>query len=146
MGKVIFDKIMKTSVYKRHREVILYLFFGALTFLVSVLSFALFHLAIGMNELLANIGSWIAAVLFAFFTNRSWVFSAPAETVSEFLRQAVSFLGGRVATLFVEEAILCIFITMLRFSSMPVKIAAQIVVIVINYMLSKFIVFRKIRE
>lgn len=131
---------------KRRREVTLYLLFGALTFLISVSSFALFHLTMGMNELAANVCSWIAAVLFAFFTNRGLVFEAPTGSLKEFFMQAASFFGGRAATLLIEEGILYLFITVLRFASMPVKITAQIIVIAVNYVISKLVVFRKIRK
>ena len=79
-----------------------------------------------------------------FFTNRVWVFNAPTESVIEFIKQTISFLGGRVITLVIEEVILLLFITILRFPSMPVKGVAQVVVIVLNYVISKALVLRKI--
>ena len=96
-----------------------------------------------MNELVANIFSWILAVLFAFFTNRIWVFDGKTNGAKEFFVQMMNFFGGRVATLVVEEVILFVFITKLGFGSMVVKIAAQVIVIVLNYVISKLWVFRK---
>ena len=119
---------------------LLYLFFGGLTFVISVITYAFFNVSLGMNELVANIFSWILAVLFAFFTNRIWVFDGKTNGAKEFF---VHFFGGRVATLVVEEVILFVFITKLGFGSMVVKIAAQIIVIVLNYVISKLWVFRK---
>lgn len=121
---------------------LLYLFFGGLAFVVSVATYSLFNMALHMNELIANIYSWIITVLFAFFTNRIWVFQSPTEGVRAFLRQMMSFYGGRVITLLIEEAILFVFITLLSFSGLGVKIAAQIVVIILNYVISKLLVFR----
>ena len=145
----IFDKIMHLpglrvfeDFYKKNKEVLLYLFFGGLAFLVSIGTYALFNVLLGMNELIANIFSWIITVLFAFFTNRVWVFQARTDSVGAFLKQMISFYAGRVITLVVEEIILLIFITYLNFASMPVKIAAQIVVIVLNYVISKLLVFK----
>ena len=102
-----------------------------------------FKVSLGMNELVANIFSWILAVLFAFFTNRIWVFDGKTNGAKEFFVQMMNFFGGRVATLVVEEVILFVFITKLGFGSMVVKIAAQIIVIVLNYVISKLWVFRK---
>lgn len=133
---------MKT-IFEKYKEVILYLFFGGLTFLVSIASYGYCNIVLGINELVANVISWILAVSFAFVTNRIWVFQAPTHTFAEFLKQMVSFFGGRVITLAVEEILLLVFITWLALPSMPVKIVAQVVVIVLNYVISKLIVFRK---
>lgn len=72
-----------------------------------------------------------------FFTNRIWVFDGKTNGAKEFFVQMINFFGGRVATLVVEEVILFVFITKLGFGSMVVKIAAQIIVIVLNYVISK---------
>ncbi|MBR1496226.1 MAG: GtrA family protein [Oscillospiraceae bacterium] len=128
--------------YRKHKEALLYLFFGGLTTAFSIAVFALFNAVLGVNELVANIISWILAVAFAFFTNRIWVFSAPAEGKGSFLKQMLSFFGGRLFTLAVEEAVLFVFVSRLRFPGIAVKTAAQVLVIVLNYVISKWIVFR----
>ena len=76
-----------------------------------------------------------------FFTNRRWVFKSYTSSKKEFVKQICSFLSGRIVTLILEEGILLIFITMLDFPSMIVKIVAQIVVIILNYVISKKFVF-----
>ena len=148
--KDIFDRIMDRRImkpfrgfYAAHKEVLLYLFFGGLTTLVSIVIFALFYQRMGINELWANVLSWIAAVLFAYVTNRTWVFSEKADTRAGILRETAAFFAGRLATLGVEELILLVFITWLGLPSVPVKLAAQVAVIVLNYVVSKFFVFRK---
>ena len=148
MKEDIFDRLMRLPVlrifepfYKKHKEVLLYLLFGGLTTVVSIASFALF-IALGLNELIANVISWILAVLFAYVTNRTWVFSSEAETKGAVIKEMASFFGGRLATFLVEEAILAVFITWLGFPAVWVKVAAQIVVIVLNYVVSKFFVFK----
>ena len=144
----IFDKLMALPVlnifepfYKKNKEVLLYLLFGGLTFVVSIASYVFFDVILAMNELVANVLSWIFAVSFAFVTNKIWVFGAPSRTVKEFLKQVISFFGGRVATLVIEELILLVFVTLLAFPSVPVKVVAQVIVIILNYVISKFIVF-----
>lgn len=144
----IFDKLMALPVlnifepfYKKNKEVLLYLLFGGLTFVVSIASYVFFDVILAMNELVANVLSWIFAVSFAFVTNKIWVFGAPSRTVKEFLKQVISFFGGRVATLAIEELILLVFVTLLMFPSVPVKVVAQVIVIVLNYVISKFFVF-----
>lgn len=127
---------------KLQREVLLYLVFGGLTFLISVVTFSVLNVAFGMNELTANILSWIIAVVFAFATNRAFVFTSPCEKNVSFWKQMVSFFEVRTVTLLVEEIILLIFVSMLELPSIPIKVAAQVIVIVLNYILSKKIVFR----
>lgn len=145
----IFDKIMhlpglrKTErFYKKNKEVLLYLFFGGLAFLVSIGTYVLFNVSWGMNESIANIFSWIITVLFAFFTNRIWVFQSRTNGTGEFVKQLFLFYAGRVITLMVEEVILLVFITWLGFSSVFVKVIAQVVVIVLNYVISKILIFK----
>ena len=82
------------------------------------------------------------SALLAFATNRVWVFQAPTHTITEFLKQMLSFFGGRVVTLVIEEIILLVFITWLGFNSMVVKVIAQVIVIVLNYVISKFWIFK----
>lgn len=146
-----FDKIMTLPglrvfgpIYKKYKEQLLYLFFGFLTFLVSIGSYAMLTFSFKLNELVANIFSWIIAVSFAFFTNRIWVFNSSTKSMKEFFKQMGFFFAGRFVTLVIEEVILGIFITLLSFPGMLVKIIAQIIVIVLNYYISKFAVFKKL--
>lgn len=146
----IFDRIMGfrcfdfiRPFYEKHKEVLLYLFFGGLTFVVSIGSFVLFERMMRMPALIANLFSWIMAVTFAYITNRIWVFADVAHKVSGVIREVIAFFAGRAATLLLEEAILYIGITLLGADSIAVKTVGQIVVIVSNYFISKIIVFRR---
>ena len=146
----IFDRIMALPglrifepFYKKYKEILLYLFFGALCTVVSIGSYAALNVGLGVNELIANVISWICAVTFAFFTNRVWVFDAQTEGAGAFLGQMAKFYGGRVFTLIVEEAILFVFITKMGFNSVLIKVIAQVVVVILNYLISKLLVFRK---
>jgi len=149
----IFDRIMHLPglrvfepLYKKYKEVLLYLFFGVLTTVVSIGSYMLFVYPLHIHVLIANVLSWILAVSFAFFTNRIWVFSAPTKGVADFLAQMTSFFGGRVLTLVFEEVFIAIFDTWLGLNSAVVKLIAQIAVMVLNYVISKLLVFKKPKE
>ncbi len=146
----IFDKLMHLPLlrvfdpfYKKHKEALMYLFFGGLAFFLNIILFALFREFMNWNELVANVFAWVLCVLFQFFTNRTWVFDGHVQSAGAFVKQMAGFFGGRVFTLVIEEILLAVFITWLEFNSMAVKIAAQIVVIVLNYVISKLWVFRK---
>lgn len=148
MKEDIFDKLMELPVlrifqpfYKKYKEILLYLFFGGLSFIVSISTYAAFNVGMRINELVANVLSWVITVLFAFLTNRVWVFQSPTNGTSEFMKQMFVFYAGRVITLVIEEVILLVFITWLGFDSMVVKIVAQVIVILLNYVISKVVVF-----
>lgn len=148
--KDIFDLIMSLPIlnifepfYKKHKEGLLYLFFGGLAFFLSIFLFWLFISPFKLNELIANILCWFLVVYFAFTTNRIWVFRAQTNSRKEFFIQMKNFYIGRVVTLLVEEVILFIFITLMGLNSLVIKIIAQIVVIVLNYVISKLWIFKK---
>ena len=106
-------------------------------------TFALFNAWLLLNEHAANVLSWIIAVLFAYVTNRTWVFANRAHGVCGLLAEIGRFISGRIATLALEEALLFVFITLLHLNSLAVKIIAQVVVIVANYVVSKCFVFTR---
>lgn len=148
--KDIFDKLMSLPVlrifepfYKKHKEILLYLFFGVLTTLVSFATFWYLADVLMLNEHAANIISWILAVLCAFVTNRIWVFDAAAKNTRGLLMQMIMFYASRLSTLAVEEVIIYIFITRMELPNMPVKLAASVIVVILNYVLSKLVVFTK---
>ena len=146
----IFDKLISLPVlrifkpfYHEHREGLLYIFFGGTAFFLNIFLFVLFRKKLLINELIANILCWIICVSFQFFTNRTWVFEAKNTTNKKFIQQIISFFAGRIFTLITEEIIIAIFITWLKFPDLPIKIFANIVVIILNYFISKLIVFKQ---
>ena len=130
------------DLWKKYREFILYLFFGGLTTLVSILSYAFCERVLGLDPLVANIISWILAVAFAYGTNRTWVFTEKAHGRTAVLKEAAAFYGGRLLTLALEELLLYIGIKRLHMDSLLVKTLGQILVILANYVISKWFVFR----
>ena len=106
---------------------------------VSWGSFYLFYYPLSLGELTANALSWVAAVIFAFLTNRTFVFRATGNLTKE----AISFFASRLTTLLLEEGWMFLFVTLLSYEAMGVKILGNIFVLVLNYVFSKWIVFKK---
>lgn len=131
------------NIYNRYREQILYLVFGGLTTLISIITYAVFTELADINILIANILSWIISVAVAYATNKSVVFRSDKKGVAQVLNEALSFYAGRLLTLLIEEAILFVFIDLANLPNMPVKIIAQIIIIVLNYIISKVFIFKK---
>lgn len=130
------------QLLQKHQEILLYALFGCLTTIVSVGSFLLFDKVLHIHELVANVLSWVLAVGVAYGTNRRWVFHSKT-TGHDFWIETFAFYGGRLMTLGLEEGLLLIFATWLMFDSLLVKVATQILVLTGNYILSKFLIFRK---
>ncbi len=130
-------------LYSKYKEPLLYVFFGALTTAINFIVFAFFTLLIPWNELIANVIAWLCAVLFAYVTNRIWVFSNKAHSKSGILKEALAFYSGRIFTLLLEEVSIFVFVTCLHANAFIVKLCAQILVLILNYVISKCIVFRK---
>lgn len=131
------------NIYNRYREQILYLVFGGLTTLISIITYAVFTELADINILIANILSWIISVAVAYATNKSVVFRSDKKGAAQVLNEALSFYAGRLLTLLIEEAILFVFIDLAKLPNMPVKIIAQIIIIVLNYIISKVFIFKK---
>ena len=144
----IFDRIMSWRIakpfrpfYDAYKEPLLYLFFGGLTTVLSIGLFWAFTQPLHMNALTANAAGWVLCVLFAYVTNRTWVFQDRAHGAKGILRECGTFILGRVGTLVMEEAVLWLGIDLLGMNSMLVKVFAQVLVVLGNYFISKWFVF-----
>lgn len=148
--KDIFDRIINLRplrplqpFYRKYKEQLLYLLFGALTTIVNLATFAFCSYSLHIKVLISNIIAWVVGVIFAYVTNRIWVFASEVKGGSAVLKEIVSFTAGRLATLLMEEMMLWVGIDLLGINSMVVKVIAQIAVIVGNYIVSKLFVFKK---
>ena len=127
---------------KRYRELILYVFFGGMTTLVDwTISFVLY--AVDCNVHAANVIAWCAAVLFAYVTNRTLVFESRTKGIGSIARELTVFSGGRILTLLLQEGVVFLLFDLLSWNKYAVKIIAAVLVVILNYFISKFLVFRK---
>lgn len=122
-------------------EVVRYLVIGVLTTVVSIAVYALLTETLAVHYLVANLISWVAAVVFAYFTNRSFVFRAQGGLV-----QFLLFGASRLLTLGLEYGGLLLLVEGLAVHELLAKVVMQAVVIIANYVLSKWAVFRKGRQ
>ena len=138
------------ALWCRYRELLLYVVFGGLTTVVDWgVSFLLYYFwgeAIDQTPFLihcVNVLAWVAAVAFAFVTNRVLVFRSESRGRGAILRELCVFSGGRVMTLLLQEAIFLVFFDILHWNEYGVKLASAVLVVVLNYFISKLLVFRK---
>ncbi|MBR6518369.1 MAG: GtrA family protein, partial [Oscillospiraceae bacterium] len=148
--KDVFDRLFSIKpfciiqpFYRKYKEQLLYLFFGGCTFFIALITFSIGVFSFGLEEITSNNISWIIAVAFAYITNRTWVFTEKSHTFKGIVREIISFAAGRLLTLFMENGIIWLFIDVLGIGVILTKVVGQIVVIVTNYFLSKFIIFKK---
>lgn len=134
----MFNKLL--NLYKKYKEIINYLIFGGLTTLISIVTYAIFTKVFHIDYLISNILSWIIAVLFAYVTNKIFVFESKSK---KNIKEITSFFFFRVVSLIMEMIILYVFVDMLHIDDLVTKIIAQIIVIVSNYVFSKVFVFKK---
>ena len=124
---------------KLDRELVLYVVFGAFTFLVNIVTYFLFQSVMGINYLVSNVLAWFFSVLFAYITNRTWVFESKSP---EILKEMSLFFGGRIFSGVADTVLMYLFIDVLVLGNTFSKIVVQIIVIVLNYVFSKLIVFK----
>ena len=138
---------------KKYRSVILYIIFGGMTTVIDwTVSFLLYYFwgeAIDATPILlhgANVIAWVAAVAFAYVTNRIWVFESKRRGFVPIICEIAAFAGGRVLTLLLQEIIMGVFCTWLGLNEYLFKLVAAVLVIILNYFISKILVFRKTRR
>ena len=137
------------DIYKKNEEVVMYLIMGVLATIVNIsVKYALLFTILNPKDAfelqVAVIISWIAAVLFAYTTNRKFVFKSKENNI---LKEFSSFIVARIITLIMEMIIMWFFITFLKLDTKLwvafITLVAQALVIILNYIFSKLFIFKK---
>ena len=133
------------NLYKKFQEIINYVIAGALTTLVSLSTYYICVLTFlnpkdPIKLQIANIISWITCVSFAYITNRKYVFNSKNKKI---FKEIIKFYSSRLTTLFIDMLIMFIFVTKLEFNDKIIKIIVQVIIIILNYILSKILVFKQ---
>ena len=158
----IFDKLVHLKIFRwfepffqKNREVLMYLFFGVMTTAVSFLTAGISKYLLELIQysddktkenvvaIVSTLVSWICAVTFAYVTNRIWVFDSKVRDKKGILAEMASFYGGRVFTLLVEMGMMWLGYSVMGINYWVTKIVANVVVLILNYVISKLFVFRK---
>lgn len=133
--------------YKKYDEIINYLIFGALTTVVTIITYAIFtntflSAKTALDIQIANVLSWIIAVTFAYLTNRKFVFKSKAQGTKR-AKEIINFFLARISSLIIEMLFMYVTVTLLSYNDLICKVIAQVIVIVFNYICSKLIIFKK---
>ena len=130
------------SWYNKYKEVLLYLLFGGLTTIVNILTFYIFR-KLNVELYISNIIAWIISVLFAFITNKLFVFESKNKTKKENIKEITSFFGFRLLSLVFDMGAMFLLINILKINDLLSKIFDNILVVILNYIFSKLFIFKK---
>ncbi len=126
----------------RFREMVSYLIFGVLTTVVNIVCFWVLDKGMGVDYKMATVLAWTLAVVFAFFTNKKYVFQSKSSSFRSVLREFGSFIFFRLLSLLLDLACMILLVELLAVDSLLAKIIANVFVVIFNYFASKFVVFR----
>ena len=136
------------NLYKKHEEILNYLVFGVLTTVVSIATYLLFantflSAKTDLDIQIANVLSWICAVTFAYVTNRKFVFKSKSKG-KEIAKEASNCFIARISSLIVDMALMYILYSIMHIDDTISKLVVQIVVVILNCVLSKIFIFKKV--
>ena len=133
---------MIRKLMDKYRDVIPYLVFGVLTTIVNIVAYWVYAHPLHLGIMVSTVIAWVLSVLFAYVTNRKWVFHSEASGAGEILREIISFFGARLATGLLDMLFMYIFAERLGLNDTVIKICSNVVVVILNYIFSKFLIFR----
>ncbi len=141
---------MLIDLLVQYKGIILYLFFGGLTTLINIVAYTVLDRRLSKTALdpkgvtmIANGIAWFLAVLFAYVTNKIWVFESATATTAELMLEIALFFAARVATGLVDMAIMLVGVNVMHAHKQGTKIVSNVIVVVLNYVLSLLVVFRR---
>lgn len=137
----MFQKI--TSLVKNHWDIITYLFFGVLTTVVNYLVYLPVYNLLHLSASLSNAIAWVAAVVFAYLTNKPWVFKSHDWSRQTVIPELTKFVSCRLASGIMETVILLVTVDLFHWNGNIWKLVTSVLVVVLNYVASKLLVFKK---
>lgn len=130
------------KMYDQYKDIIPYGIFGVLTTIINIAVYWLMAYPMGLSTMVSTGIAWIAAVCFAYLTNRKWVFHSKARAGKDLVKEAASFFLCRLMTGIVDWGCMFVFVDLLYWNDVAIKTVSNIVVIVLNYVASKIIIFK----
>ncbi len=131
------------DLFRRYKSFIAYVFFGICTTLVNLFCYRLFYFVLGISNVPSTVIAWFFAVLFAFITNKLWVFDSKSFEITTFLPELVKFFICRIATGLLDVLIMWLAVDKMKWNAMAWKLISNVLVIVLNYAASKLVIFVK---
>lgn len=128
------------NIIQKNKEIIMYLVFGVLTTVVNIVVYYIFSNLLHMNYLFSNAMAWFLSVLFAYVTNRKYVFDSKNNQI---IKEAISFFGSRLATGIMDMVLMWFLVNFNIANDVVAKVVVNVIIVILNYILSKLVVFKK---
>lgn len=138
--------IKALEILKEHKSTVLYLIFGVCSTVLNMIVYYLCYDIIGINNIVSTALAWIMAIVFAFITNKQLVFGSVSWDFKTLQKEVVKFTGCRVATGLLDIVFMYITVDLLSFNALIMKFISNIIVVVLNYIASKLIIFTNKKE
>lgn len=130
------------TLFEKYKETILYLVFGVLSTIVNIVTYLFFTRIIKLDVLVANSIAWLVAVLFAYITNKFFVFESKETNFKFLIKEFTSFASCRILSGVTEMGLMYVMIDLMAINDFIVKITTNVVVVVLNFIFSKLIIFK----
>lgn len=130
-------------LWNRYREIVLYLFFGVCSTIVNIVAYYVCAHPLRLGTVVSTCLAWLIAVICAYTTNKLWVFESRLTDRQEVWKEMLSFFTCRLLTGLLDLAIMYLCVDMLGLQDIVIKTASNVIVIVLNYLASKLLIFRK---
>lgn len=134
--------IFNNKYYEKYKELIMYLIFGVLTTLVNIIVYFIQTDIFNIHYQVSNVIAWFISVTFAFATNKTFVFKSKKELKKDKFKEFISFYLFRVISLFIDLITMYILVDLLLVDDMVSKILSNVIVVIVNYVFSKMIIFK----
>ena len=132
------------EIYFKYKELINYLIFGGLTTIVNFICYYIFARMIGIDEVISSALSWFFSVLFAYITNKMFVFDSKTKGIKNLIRECISFFLARILSgILCDIGSFALMVKVFNINDIISKIITQVMVVIVNYIFSKFLVFKK---
>ena len=131
------------TLFLKYKSIIAYVFFGGCTTLVNTAVYYLCYNLLGISNVVATVIAWLLAVLFAFITNKLWVFESKSFSAQVLRRELPSFFAARLLTGLLDLLIMYIAVDRLQLNALLWKLLSNVIVIILNYIASKLFVFKE---
>lgn len=134
---------MMAELIKKYKSIISYLFFGVCTTVINIATYYLCYNVSGIPNVPSTVIAWVVAVIFAYITNKLFVFDSKSFKADVLIREVASFFGCRLLTGVLDVMIMYVAVDVMDMDSTLWKLVSNILVIILNYVASKLVIFKK---
>lgn len=131
------------NLITKHKAFIAYAVFGVFTTIVNIVFYNVGYYKLGLGNTISNVIAWMIAVTFAYVTNKMWVFDSKSWEWKVLRKEILAFVSCRLTTGVMDLFIMFVCVDVLEWNAMLMKLLSNVLVIILNYVFSKLVIFKK---